>query len=99
MPGAAVDLSQVLNARPDAAADRLSQEGLERLRRQLEEAGLRPRRSPEVDAELAELRRSYEPFIVGLGRWLIMPVPAWFRTSAAKDNWQTSPRLDGGPHL
>jgi hypothetical protein len=96
---AAVDLSQVLNARPDAAADRLSQEGLEGVRRQLEEAGLRPRRSLEVDAQLAALRRSYEPFIVGLGRWLMMPVPPWFRTSPARDNWQTSPRLDGGPHL
>jgi hypothetical protein len=96
---AAVDLSQVLHARPDAAADRLSQEGLERVRRQLEDAGFRPRRSPEVDAQLAALRRTYEPFIVGLGRWLMMPVPAWFRTSPARDNWQTSPKLDGGPHL
>jgi hypothetical protein len=96
---AAVDLSQVLRARPDAAADRLSPIDLEGLRRQLEGSGLRPNRSPEADAQLATLRRSYEPFVVGLGRSLMMPVPSWWRPQPGKDNWQTSPKRDGGPHL
>jgi hypothetical protein len=96
---AAVDLAQVLHARPDASADRLSQEDLAHLRRQLEDVGLHPNRSPEADARLAELRRSYEPYVLGLGRWLLMPVPSWWRPSPARDNWQTSPKRDGGPHL
>jgi hypothetical protein len=96
---AAVDLTQVLHAPPYGAADRLPPEDLEQLRRQLEEVGLQPSRSTDVDARLAELRRSYEPYIVGLGRFLMMPVPPWWRRNSAKDNWQTSPRRDGGPHL
>jgi len=96
---AAVDLSQVLHARPDAGADRLTRQDLEHLRRHLEEAGLRPGRSPDVEAKLTELRRSYEPFVVGLSRTLITTVPAWWRQTPIRDNWQTSPKLDGGPHL
>jgi len=96
---AAVDLAQVLRAMPDASADRLSPDGLEQLRRQLEAVGLRPRRSPQADAQLLELRRSYEPFVAGLGSWLAMPLPEWWRERPAADNWQTSPRRDGGPHL
>ena len=96
---AAVDLTQVLHASPDAAADRLSPDDLEQVRRQLEGAGLRPNRSPEADARLAELRRSYEPFVVGLGRSLMMPVLPWWGPRPARDNWQTSPKRDGGPHL
>jgi hypothetical protein len=96
---AAVDLTQVLRARPDSAAARLSQEDLEQLRRQLEDVGIHPDRSPEADARLAELRRLYEPFVVGLGRFLMMPVPSWWRPRPVRDNWQTSPKRDGGPHL
>ena len=96
---AAVDLTQVLHASPDAAANRLSDEDLEQLRRQLERVGLHPARSPAADARLAELRRSYEPFVAGLGHSLMMPVPGWWRSHSGKDNWQTSPKRDGGPHL
>ena len=95
---AAVDLTQVLHA-PTVASDRLPPEGLEPLRRHLEEAGLRPARSEDADARLLEMRRSYEPFVVGLGRLLMMPMPPWWRPASARDNWQTSPRRDGGPHL
>jgi ion channel len=96
---AAVDLTQVLDARADVAADRLPREDLEHVRRQLEDAGLHPNRTPEADARLAELRRSYEPFVVGLGRSLMMPVPSWWRPQPRTDNWQTSPKRDGSPHL
>jgi hypothetical protein len=96
---AAVDLAQVLHSRPDASANRLSQDDLEQIRRQLEHAGLRPDRSPEADARMAELRRSYDPYVAGLGRSLIMPVPSWWRPQPARDNWQTSPKRDGGAHL
>ena len=96
---AAVDLSQVLGSRPDFHADRLSAEDLAQLRRQLGEAGLRMNASPEADAILLELRRSYEPYIAGLGQRLMMPVPAWRHPGSVRDNWQTTPKRDGGLHL
>jgi Ion channel len=96
---AAVDLSQVLGVTAVAASDRLPAPDLERLRRQLEEWGLRPNRTPESEMRLAELRRSYEPYVMTLSAWLMMPMPSWWHSDPVRDNWQTSPRRDGGPHL
>jgi hypothetical protein len=96
---AAVDLSQVLHAVPDPASDRLSDGELEQLRRQLEAVGLRPARSAPADGRLLELRRSYEPYISGLSRALLMPTPNWFHAKAVKDNWQASPKGAVGAHL
>lgn len=96
---AAVDLTQVLGARPDFRADRLSSEELTQLRGQLGALGLRMIASSEADAILVELRKSYEPYIAGLGQRLLMPVPPWRHPASVKDNWQTSPKRDGGPHL
>jgi hypothetical protein len=94
-----VDLSQVLRSDTDPTVDRLPAEDLEQLRRQLEAAGLRPDRSADADRRLLELRRSYEPYLVGLARSLMMPVSSWWRQNPAKDNWQTSPKREGGAHL
>jgi len=96
---AAVDLAQVFRVRLEDSANRLSGADLESLRRQLEAVGLRPARSPEADARLHELRRSYEPFLAGLSDFLLMPLPPWWRAQPGRDNWQTSPKRDGGPHL
>jgi hypothetical protein len=96
---AAVDLAQVLHALPDSRVDRLSGPDVEQLRRQLEAAGLRPRRAADADARLDELRRSYEPYVAGLGDLLLMRLPPWRREQAVRDNWQTSPRRDAGLHL
>jgi hypothetical protein len=91
---AAVDLSQVLGARPAAHEERLSPEELGRLRAELGKFGLHLRASPEADAQLAEIRRSYEPYVCGLGRVLMTPLPRWMREERVRDNWQTSPRRD-----
>lgn len=96
---AAVDLAQVLRAVPSETVDRLPADNLERLRAQLEAAGLRPLRSARADAHLRELRQSYEPFVAGLGNLLMMALPAWWNERPARDNWQTSPRRDAAPHL
>jgi len=96
---AAVDLTQVLDAMPDGSADRLSSAELEQLRQSLEQAGLRLNRSVASDDRLRQLRRSYEPYVVGLANLLKMPVPSWRHDVELKDNWQTSPRRDGGTHL
>jgi hypothetical protein len=96
---AAVDLVQVLHAAPDRGVDRLPPDRVELLRKQLEAAGLRPDRSSSSDARLRELRRSYEPFVQGLSRSLMMDLPAWWRERPGRDNWQTSPRRDRGAHF
>jgi len=96
---AAVDLAQVLRASPNTATSRLSPEDLEQLRLQLEHAGLHPDRSAEADARLEDLRLLYEPFVLGLADSLMMPAPAWWRHGAVRDNWQTSPKRVGDPHL
>jgi ion channel len=95
---AAVDLSQVLRADPETAADRLSDGDLEELRRQIESVGLTPVRSQDSDRRLLDLRRSYEPYVNGLARALMMQTPPWWHRHAVRDNWQVSPRA-GGAHL
>jgi Ion channel len=96
---AAVDLSQVLHAAPDMSVDRLPGEDLEELRRQIESVGLRPARSADADRRLSELRDSYEPYVSGLARALMMSTPAWLRRHTVRDNWQVSPRGPKGAHL
>jgi hypothetical protein len=96
---AAVDLTQVLHTGPETAEDRLSGDDLEELRRQMESAGLRPARSPEADRQLLKLRRSYEPYINGLARALMMPAPPWWHRHAVRDNWQVSPKGVAEAHL
>jgi hypothetical protein len=96
---AAVDLTQVLRTEPDLNADRLPPGELEALRRQLERVGLVLKRSPEADAQLIHLRRSYEPYICGLARALMMPLPPWAHDPALRDNWQTDPKGLGDAHL
>jgi hypothetical protein len=96
---AAVDLSQVLSARRIKRTDRLRPEELERVRRELEEVGLRPDRSPEADDRLSEMRKMYEPYVAGLSRHLLMPLPPWRRVSETRDNWQTSPKRDAMDHF
>ena len=96
---AAVDLTQVLHVDPDVAADRLSVGDLEEVRRQIEDVGLAPARSPEADRRLSDLRRSYEPYINGLASALMMPAPPWWHRHAVRDNWQVSPKGVSGAHL
>jgi hypothetical protein len=96
---AAVDLTQVLGAKPDFSRDRLPTQDLEQLRRQLEGVGLHFARSAGDDARFIELRRSYEPFVAGLGGQLMMPLSAWWRQQAARDNWQVSPKRYLEEHL
>jgi ion channel len=96
---AAVDLSQVLHVTLDRITDRLPPADLEELRRQIEAAGLKPERSAAADLRFSELRRSYEPYVLGLSRALLMPPPPWVRRTPMKDNWQSSPKSAGSAHL
>lgn len=91
----AVDLSQVLHADPRPGLDRLPDSERDGLRRQLGQVGLDLERTPEADQHLLDLRRSYEPFINGLARAMVMPAPPWWHEQGVKDNWQASPKPKG----
>jgi hypothetical protein len=96
---AVVDLSQVFHAPPDGGPDRLSTDDLEALRRELEAVGLVPARGADADRRLLELRRQYEPYLIGLARTLMMTTPPWSHHGAARDNWRASPRTVAAGHL
>ena len=87
---AIVDLTQVFNTRPMAAAvDRLPPAALARLKSALTTIEL-PRVAEDVDANLAELRRTYEPYLAALSKYLLLPLPAWDYETGGRDNWQST---------
>ena len=92
---AAVDLAQVFQATPEIpAVDRLTPEGLARMRASLAQAKVQLRADEHADTELAELRRFYEPYLEALGRRFRFPVPPFSPASERKDNWKTSAWAD-----
>ncbi len=89
---AAVDLAQVVNAAYHPhAPDRLPPEQLEKLRRTLVAAGMRPRQDEEADKKLLKLRSLYEPYCDALARRLLLTIPPWMPDEKRKDNWQGGP--------
>jgi hypothetical protein len=89
---AAVDLAQVFGVQIATGADRLPDREFDRMRDHLAAVGLRLTDTPSARERLSALRRSYEPYVLGLSRALLMPLPPWWNERQAKDNWQTSPR-------
>jgi hypothetical protein len=89
---AAVDLAQVVNAAYDPhAPDRLPPEQLEKLRKTLVVAGMRPKQEDEADKKLLKMRSLYEPYCDALARRLLLTIPPWMRDEKKKDNWQGGP--------
>ena len=89
---AAVDLTQVVNARYSVdPTDRLPPERLDQLRKMLQDAGMRIRKDEYADQKLLKLRSMYEPYCEALAQRLLLTVPSWIRTDTRKDNWQSGP--------
>lgn len=90
---AAVDLTQVVNARyQPSRPDRLPSDRLEALRKSLMAAGMRVRTDDYADQKLLKLRSMYEPYCEALAQRLLLTVPSWIRDpEAKKDNWQSGP--------
>ncbi|HEY3025542.1 MAG TPA: potassium channel family protein [Pyrinomonadaceae bacterium] len=90
---AVVDIAQVFKTKPSdvqCCDTRLSSAELTRLRRILEENGIRMSDGPETEQRLLELRLMYEPYVAALSDWLMMPLPPWILPPDAIDNWKTS---------
>ena len=88
----AVDLAQVFRVPIAAGEERLPDAEFDRMRDQLAVVGVRLVDTPASRERLRALRRSYEPYLFGLSRMLLMPLPPWWNERPPKDNWQTSPR-------
>jgi hypothetical protein len=63
---------------------------LRRIRGTLAKEGLKLRDGEDADAELAALRKMYEPYISALATYLNQPLPPWIPLKKGKDNWQTT---------
>jgi len=89
---AAVDLTQVVNARFDAGySDRLPNQEYEALRETLAAAGLKLRSDEYGRDKLARLRAMYEPYVHATGRNLMLTPPPWQHSEKLRDNWRAGP--------
>jgi len=88
---AVVDLTQVF-ATPPALdpVDRLPPTALARLESALAEVELPRVTAGLKDGKLSEVRRSYEPYVAALSRYLLLPLPEWVYESGRRDNWQST---------
>jgi hypothetical protein len=88
---ATVDLCQVLDVTPILPTqDRLPPEDLDVVRELLAGAGIPFIERPGLAADLAGLRALYEPFVSGLSRRLLFPLPDFLPHPDARDNWESS---------
>ncbi|MDP9339462.1 MAG: potassium channel family protein [Acidobacteriota bacterium] len=88
---AVVDLSQVFGTSPRGLAeDRLSSAELRKIRETLAAHGMKLHDGEEIDRQLTELRKMYEPYIYALALHLKQTLPPWIPQRKGKDNWQTT---------
>lgn len=88
---AVVDLAQIFNTPPrEITLDRLSEDGLERLRSALQDAGVKVNAGEDANRKLSELRMMYEPYVEALAEYLLVTLPVWSPAAEVLDNWQTS---------
>ena len=88
-----VDLSLAFGlSLPESSRDRLSLDGMAELRARLADAGLKFRSGDEIDRNLAERRRTYEPYVNTLSQFLCITVPPFVAAAGRHDDWETSTR-------
>ena len=88
---AAVDLAQIFNTPPaNGKVDRLPTETFQQLRAQLADFGFELPDDGLAEAQLAGLRRMYEPYVNALAAYLLLPLPEWISTEYSQDDWQSS---------
>jgi len=86
-----VDLTQVFATPPTPVPqDRLPPAALARLESALAAVELPRAAAGLKDGKLAEVRRSYEPYVAALSRYLLLPLPEWVYESGRRDNWQST---------
>src|ERR1700730_12913749 len=90
---AVVDIAQIFSTAPrtaDCCATRLPPKDLARLREIFAASGLNLREGAEAEQHLLKLRTMYEPYVMALSEFLMMPLPPWILPPDSIDNWKTS---------
>ena len=90
---AVVDIAQIFSTAPrtvDCCETRLPPADLERLREIFAANGVNLREGTEAEQQLLKLRTMYEPYVVALSEFLMMPLPPWILPPDSIDNWKTS---------
>lgn len=89
---ALVELSRIFELSPRTnAPDRLPASEFQVMSSYLNEAGIEFSSASEAEARLRDFRATYEPFLLALSEYLLIPLPGWL-PSDELDNWQNSPR-------
>ncbi len=84
-----IDLAGVLRAFATLAKPRLSDEGFDHLWLQLLASGLSLPPREDFHQRLLEISETYEPHVVAIANWLVVPLPSWLPEADARDDWQT----------
>jgi hypothetical protein len=90
---AVVDIAQIFSTAPrtaDCCTTRLPPEDLARLREIFSSNGVNLREGAEAEQQLLKLRVMYEPYVIALSEFLMMPLPPWILPPDSIDNWKTS---------
>lgn len=90
---AVVDIAQIFHTAPrpvECCSTRLPPDDLVRLREIFATSGINLRAGSEAETQLLKLRTMYEPYVVALSEFLMMPLPPWILPPDAIDNWKTS---------
>jgi Ion channel len=88
---AVVDLAQVLQQPPIMDAEqRLTRDDLVTVYAMLRADGAHLRSGPAAEERFRELRNMYEPYVLGMAKYLEVFVPHWIPRERRPDNWQTS---------
>ena len=96
---AVVDIALILKTAPlDCPNPRLDAEMLRQIRERLSTLGIVLRADASADAELADLRQQYEPYLYAIADRLHLVLPPWLPNAPISDNWQRT-AWDSGNHF
>jgi hypothetical protein len=87
---AVVDLAQVLGTTPTAGVNRLSSSDFAHLQDVLAASGIHVKEGTATEQKLADLRKTYEPFVSALAARIQVSLPPWIPPGDSLDDWQTS---------
>jgi Ion channel len=88
---AAIDLGQTFSISPDKSRiSRLPHDDFLRIKETLAEMGIQLHDKENAEQSLANLREQYEPYVIAMAKYLLMPLPGWLPEEVTADDWQTS---------
>lgn len=85
-----IDLAEIFHVDPIDDGERLTAENLRQMRETLSRAGIPLLPGEDAEKELSDIRATYEPFVAGLSRRFLFPLPTFGAHAGEVDNWVTS---------